>query len=152
MIFGVISDTHGLLRPQVLDLLRGSDHILHAGDIGDPEILDRLATIAPVIAVSGNIDKGSWAKKLPLTEVFEAVGVSIYLLHKIADLDLKPEAAGFAAVVYGHSHIPKIETRNGILYFNPGSAGPRRFKLPVTLGKLVVENGSMQAEIVQLSV
>jgi uncharacterized protein len=152
MIVGVLSDTHGLLRPQALDLLRGSDHILHAGDIGDPEILDRLAAIAPVTSVRGNIDKGPWAKKLPLTEVFEAAGVSIYLLHKITDLDLKPEAAGFAAVVYGHSHIPKIETRNGVLYLNPGSAGPRRFKLPVTLGKLVVEDGDVRAEIIELPV
>jgi putative phosphoesterase len=152
MILGVLSDTHGLLRPQVLDLLQDSDHILHAGDIGDPEILQTLAAIAPVTSVRGNIDKAPWTKNLPLTEVFEAVGCSIYLLHKITDLDLKPEAAGFAAVVYGHSHIPKIETRNGVLYLNPGSAGPRRFQLPVTLGKLVVENGGARAEIIQLSV
>jgi len=152
MILGVLSDTHGLLRPQALDLLRGSDHILHAGDIGDPEILDTLATIAPVTAVRGNIDKGPWAKKLAQAEVFEAEGISIYLLHKITDLDLKPEAAGFGVVVYGHTHMPKIETRNGVLYFNPGSAGPRRFKLPVTIGKLVVENGGVRAEIAQLSV
>ena len=151
MILGVISDTHGLLRPQALELLHGSDHILHAGDVGDPEILTRLATIAPVTAVRGNIDKGPWAKKLPLTEVFQAADLSIYLLHKITDLDLKPEAAGFAAVVYGHSHVPKIETRNGVLYFNPGSAGPRRFKLPVTLGKLILGNGILRPEIVELT-
>jgi putative phosphoesterase len=151
MILGILSDTHGLLRSQALDLLRGSDHILHAGDIGAPEILAQLAKVAPVTAVRGNIDKGAWAQELPLREVFEADGVSLYLLHKITDLDLKPEAAGFAAVIYGHSHIPKIETRNGVLYLNPGSAGPRRFKLPVTLGKLVVENGSVRAEIVQLA-
>ncbi len=152
MILGVLSDTHGLLRPQAFDLLRGSHQILHAGDVGDPEILDTLATIAPVTAVRGNIDKALWAKKLSQTEVFEAEGVSVYLLHKITDLDLKPEAAGFAAVVYGHSHIPKIETRHGVLYFNPGSAGPRRFNLPVTLGKLVVENGCVRAEIIEVPV
>ena len=150
MILGVLSDTHGLLRPQALDLLQGSDHILHAGDIGDPEILTQLATIAPVTAVQGNIDKGPWAEKLPLTEVFEADGVSIYLLHKITDLDLKPEAAGFAAVIYGHSHVPKIETVNQVLYFNPGSAGPRRFKLPVTLGRLQIQNGKLKAEIIEI--
>ncbi len=152
MILGVISDTHGLLCLPSMDLLHGSDHILHAGDIGNPEILTRLATIAPVTAVRGNIDKGAWAEKLPRTEVYEADGMSIYLLHTIDDLDLKPEVAGFAAVVYGHSHVPKIETRNGVLYFNPGSAGPRRFNLPVTVGKLILENGEVKAEIIHLAI
>ena len=150
MILGVISDTHGMLCLPSMDLLRGCDHILHAGDIGDPEILTRLATIAPVTAVRGNIDKSAWAEKLPRTEVYEADGVFIYLLHKIDDLDLKPEVAGFAAVVYGHSHLPKIETRKGVLYFNPGSAGPRRFEVPVALGRLLIENGKVRAEILEI--
>ena len=152
MILGVISDTHGPLRPQAFDALQDSDHILHAGDIGDPEILTRLRAIAPVTAVRGNIDRGEWAQKLPLTEVFSAADTSIYLLHKIDDLDLKPEVSGFAAVIYGHSHVPKIETRNGVLYFNPGSAGPRRFKLPVSVGKLILENGEVKAEIIHLAI
>src|SRR5437763_14735473 len=109
MIVGVISDTHGLLRPDALDALRGSDRIIHAGDIGKPEILDRLKQIAPVTAVRGNIDTGSWARKIPLNEVLEVGGVSIYVLHIVDQLDLKPDAAGFAAVIYGHSHIPKQE-------------------------------------------
>jgi putative phosphoesterase len=150
ILIGVISDTHGLLRPEALDALRGSDHILHAGDVGSPEILEKLATIAPVTAVRGNVDKSPWARKLPETEVLEVGGVSIYVLHDLTQLDLKPKAAGFAVVVSGHSHIPKQETRDTVLYFNPGSAGPRRFKLPVTIGKLVVEDGSVRGEIVTL--
>lgn len=142
ILIGVISDTHGLLRPESIEALRGSDRIIHAGDIGSPEILDRLSTIAPVTAVRGNIDKAAWARKLPETEVLEMGGISIYVLHDLAELDLKPKAAGFAVVVSGHSHVPKQETRDGVLYFNPGSAGPRRFKLPVSVGKLIVENGS----------
>jgi len=150
-LIGVISDTHGLLRPEAIDALRGSDHIIHAGDVGAPEILDRLAAIAPVIAVRGNIDKGTWARKLPETEVVELGGASIYVLHDLSQLDLKPEAAGFNVVVSGHSHMPKQETRDGVLYFNAGSAGPRRFKLPVCLGKLIVEMGKVRAEIVKIS-
>jgi putative phosphoesterase len=123
MLIGVISDTHGLLRPAALDALRGSDYIIHAGDIGDPNILEELGQIAPVAAVRGNVDRGSWAKSIPTTDVLEAGGLSIYILHILQNLDLKPEAAGFAAVVCGHSHVPKQEVRNGVLYFNPGS-GP----------------------------
>jgi hypothetical protein len=150
-VIGVISDTHGLLRPEALEALRGSEHIVHAGDVGDPEILDKLRAIAPVAAVRGNIDKGSWARKLPEIEVVELAGVSIYVLHDLAQLDLKPEAAGFRVVVYGHSHVPKQEIRNGALYFNPGSAGPRRFKLPVTVGKLTVSGHQILAEIIPIS-
>ena len=150
ILIGVISDTHGLLRPEAVAALRGSDHIIHAGDVGDPAILEELKTIAPVTAVRGNIDKGAWARKLPETDVVEAGGISIYLLHDISQLDLNPEAAGFAAVVYGHSHVPKQETRGGVLYFNPGSAGPRRFKLPVCVGKLIVESGKVRGEIVKI--
>ena len=123
---GIISDTHGLLRPEALTALRGSHHIIHAGDVGAPEILEQLAAIAPVTAVRGNIDNEAWAGRLPETEVIELGGVSIYVLHDLAQLDLTLEASGFDVVIYGHSHLPKLETRNGVLYFNPGSAGPRR--------------------------
>ncbi len=147
MNIGVISDTHGLLRPEALEQLRGSDRIIHAGDVGDPKILDQLAAIAPVTAVRGNVDKGTWTRKLPETAVVEAGGVSMYVLHNLERLDLKPEAAGFAALIYGHSHVPKQELKNGVLYFNPGSAGPRRFKLPVSTGRLSVRQGKVLAEI-----
>ncbi|MBZ5706759.1 MAG: metallophosphatase family protein [Acidobacteriia bacterium] len=150
MIIGIISDTHGLLRPEALEALRGSDHIIHAGDIGDPEILDKLGEIAPVTAVRGNVDRRAWAKKIPATEVLEVGRVSIYVLHVLQELDLKPEAAGFAAVVSGHSHVPKQESKNGVLYFNPGSAGPRRFRLPVSVGKLTISARKVAGEIVEL--
>ena len=150
VIIGVISDTHGLLRPEAVAALQGSDHIVHAGDVGRPDILQELTAIAPVTTVRGNVDQGSWARKLPLTEVLEAGGVSLYVLHILEQLDLNPEAAGFAAVISGHSHVPKQEVRNGVLYFNPGSAGPRRFNLPVTLGKLVVEKGNVTGEIIRI--
>jgi len=149
---GVISDTHGLLRPEAIEALRGSDQIIHAGDVGSPEILEKLAVIAPLAAVRGNVDKAAWAQKLPETEVVEIGGISIYVLHDLAQLDLKPEASGFSVVISGHSHVPKQETRNGVLHFNPGSAGPRRFKLPVSVGRLIVENGAVRGEILQLSV
>jgi len=148
----VISDTHGLLRPEAVEALRGSDRILHAGDVGNSGILEALARIAPVTAVRGNIDTGSRARLLPETEVVEAGGVSIYILHDLAQLDLNPEAAGFRAVVYGHSHQPKIEEKNGVLYFNPGSAGPRRFHLPVSVGRLVILRGKLKAELVELKI
>ncbi|PYX50962.1 MAG: YfcE family phosphodiesterase [Acidobacteria bacterium] len=152
MLIGVISDTHGLLRPEALAALHGSEHIIHAGDVGDPSILERLAAVAPVTAIRGNIDKGAWARRLPETEIYEVGGVSIYVLHDLAQLDLKPRAAGFAVVISGHSHAPKQERRDGVLYFNPGSAGPRRFKLPVTVGRLMVEGGHVEAEIITLDV
>ena len=152
VIVGAISDTHGLLRDEALEALRAANYILHAGDIGDPDILDELRQLAPVTAVRGNVDTEEWARKLPLTEVIEVAGVSIYLLHNLDELDLKPEAAGFRAVVYGHSHQPKIEEKNGVLYFNPGSAGPRRFTLPVSVGRLVIEDGRVRAELTELKV
>jgi hypothetical protein len=152
ILIGVISDTHGLLRPEAVEALRGSARIIHAGDVGSPEILERLAGIAPVTAVRGNIDKGAWARKLPEFEVLEIGGVSIYVLHDLTRLDLKAQAAGFAAVISGHSHIPKQETRDGVLYFNPGSAGPRRFKLPISVGKLIIEKGVVRSELVQLHI
>ena len=148
---GVISDTHGLLRREAVDALRGSDHIIHAGDIGASEILDQLASIAPVTAIRGNVDKAEWCRKLPETEVLELGGISIYIIHDLARLDLKPQAAGFSVVISGHSHIPRQERRAGVLYFNPGSAGPRRFKLPVTLGRLTVEANRVAAEIIPLN-
>jgi putative phosphoesterase len=147
---GVISDTHGLLRTEVVTALQGSDFIIHAGDTGDPAILDKLNEIAPVTAVRGNVDHGAWAQKIPQTNVLEAEGTSIYVLHILDQLDLKPEAVGFAAVIYGHSHMPKQEVKKGVLYFNPGSAGPKRFDLPVSLGKLIVRGGRIQAEIIKL--
>jgi uncharacterized protein len=150
VIVGVISDTHGLLRPEALGALQGSNYIIHAGDVGDPQILAKLAAIAPITAVRGNIDHGAWAQKLPATNVLEIGEISIYVLHRIQDLDLKPEAAKFAAVIYGHSHVPKQEWKNGVLYFNPGSAGPRRFKLPVSLGRLLLTNGKLESEVVKL--
>jgi uncharacterized protein len=149
---GVISDTHGLLRPEALAALRGSQHIIHAGDVGAPEILDQLSAIAPVTAIRGNIDTAAWARKLPETEVVEIAGISIYVLHDLAQLDLKPEAAGFRVVVYGHSHVPGQETKNGVLYFNPGSAGPRRFKLPVTIGRLLIEERTAEEEKVRAEI
>jgi putative phosphoesterase len=149
---GIISDTHGLLRLEAITALRGSDHIIHAGDIGSLDILTAMSDIAPMTAIRGNIDKAEWARKLPESDVVEIGGALIYVLHDLANLDLKPEAAGFSAVVSGHSHIPKVETRGGVLYFNPGSAGPRRFKLPVSVGRLIVESGVIRGEIVPLRV
>ncbi len=148
---GVISDTHGLLRPEAIEALRGSEHIIHAGDVGDPAILEKLREIAPVTAVRGNVDGGIWGRTLPLTTVLQVSGVSIYVLHILDDLDLKPEASGFAAVIYGHSHKPHTETKNGVLYFNPGSAGPRRFDLSVTVGRLRIRRAAIESEIVQLT-
>ena len=149
-IFGVISDTHGLLRPEAVEALRGSDRILHAGDVGTPEILEALARVAPVTAIRGNVDTAPWARRLPKTEVIEAGDVSIYMLHDLAQLDLKPAAAGIRVVIYGHSHQPKIEEKNGVLYFNPGSAGPHRFRLPVSVGRLMIEKRKVSAELVNL--
>src|SRR5260370_6842600 len=145
ILIGVTSDTHGLLRPEAIKALRGSEHIIHAGDVGSREILEKLSTIAPVVAVRGNVDKGAWSRNLPETQVLELGGISIYVLHDLAQLDLNPKAAGFAVVVSGHSHVPKQETRDGVLYFNPGSAGPRRFKLPLSLATLVVKARSVRA-------
>ena len=152
IVLGVISDTHGQLRREAIEALRGSDRILHAGDVGDREILEALALIAPVTAVRGNVDTAPWTRALAETEVVEAGGLSIYMLHDLGRLDLKPEAAGFRAVVYGHSHQPNIEERDGVLYFNPGSAGPRRFSLPVSVGKLVIAAGIVRGELVDLEV
>jgi uncharacterized protein len=147
---GVISDTHGLLRTEAIDLLRGSEHIIHAGDIGAPEIITALERIAPVTAVRGNIDTRAWARRFHQTEVVELDGLHIYVLHDVHALDLNPKAAGFAAVVSGHSHQPKQETKDGVLYFNPGSAGLRRFRLPVSVGRLEIFRGKVSGEILIL--
>jgi putative phosphoesterase len=145
MKIGVISDTHGLLRPAALTALEGCAHILHAGDVGNDEILPALAQIAPVTAVRGNVDTLGAAGRLPLTEAIELGGALLYMVHRLEDLDLNPAAAGIRAVIYGHSHAPEIAWRNGVLFFNPGSAGPRRFRLPVSLGFLEISGeGALQ--------
>jgi len=151
MRIGVISDTHGLLRPDALKLLASSDHIIHAGDMGSPEIVPALEEIAPVTAIRGNIDTQAWAKRFPEAEVVQLGGLHFYVIHDIHALDLNPQAAGLAAVISGHSHQPRQEVRNGVLYFNPGSAGPRRFKLPVSLGRLEITAGKLRGEIVDIS-
>lgn len=137
-----MSDTHGLLRPEAIDALRGSDAIIHAGDVVDPAILDRLRELAPVTAVRGNVDRAGTVRALPEDAVLEAEGTSIYVLHDLAALDLDPRAAGFGVVVSGHTHAPLIREAEGVLYVNPGSAGPRRFRLPVTVASLVVGDGA----------
>ncbi len=149
-IIGVISDTHGLLRPEAKDALAGCDAIVHAGDIGQPQVLDELTAIAPVTAIRGNVDK--WAVDLPDTEVVEIAGRYLYVIHDLKALDLDPSAAGFDAVISGHSHAPSVDTRDGVLYLNPGSAGPRRFKLPVALARIAVRDAGLDAEIIELAV
>jgi uncharacterized protein len=150
VVLGVISDTHGLLRPEAVEALRGSDLILHAGDVGSAEILEELGRIAPLKAVRGNVDSSPWFDSLPQTQVIESGGLSLYMLHDLKQLDLNPSAAGFAAVICGHSHTPMNEMRNGVLYFNPASAGPRRFKLPICIGKLHIRDGVIAGEIIEL--
>ena len=147
---GLISDTHGLLRPEAVHALEGSDLIIHAGDIGTPEILGSLRAIAPVVAVRGNVDTAPWASALPATAVAEIAGTMIYVLHDINELDLDPAAAGFAVVVSGHSHQAATTERNGVLYVNPGSAGRRRFKLPVTLARLDLARRPWKVEVIDL--
>jgi putative phosphoesterase len=146
---GLVSDTHGLLRPEVLDFLRGSDHILHAGDICAAEILEQLAALAPLAAVRGNNDHGPWAERLPAAETLRFGQVRVHLLHDVADLALDPEQAGIQAVICGHSHKPRIERRGTVLHVNPGSAGPRRFRLPIAAGELLVDGASVSARIIE---
>ena len=152
MKVGIISDTHGLLRPEAVELLRGSDHIIHAGDIGSPEIIPALEQIAPVTAIRGNVDTQPWARRFAETEVVELGGLHIYVIHDANAMDLNPRAAGFAAVISGHSHQPKQEIKDGVLYFNPGSAGLRRFRLPISVGRLEITEGDLHAEIVPIAV
>lgn len=148
---GLISDTHGLLRDEALRALRGSDLIIHAGDVGKPEILDALKALAPVVAVRGNVDQADWAALLPSTAVAETEAATFYVLHNLQQLDLDPKAAGFHVVVSGHTHKPKHAVRGDVLYLNPGSAGPRRFDLPVTLARLDLGQRPWKPEFVHLS-
>jgi putative phosphoesterase len=150
-VIGVISDTHGLVRPQALEALAGVELIIHAGDIGSPDVLDALRKLAPVVAVRGNNDRELWAKTIAETEVVEIGGRCIYVLHDLKELDLDPRASGFDAVIAGHSHKPSISHRDGVLYLNPGSAGPRRFRLPIALAKITL-GARLDAEIVELQV
>lgn len=149
---GVISDTHGLLRAAALEALAGVDLILHAGDVGRAEILQQLRDVAPTVAVRGNVDTSPWGRTLPETEVVDVEGRLIYMLHDRAALDLDPRAAGFAAVVFGHSHRPEATEANGVLFLNPGSAGPRRFSLPITLARLTITPTSLVHEFIDLPV
>ena len=146
---GVISDTHGILRPEAIEFLKTCDLILHAGDIGSQDVFEELGTIAPVFAVRGNMDHGSWAKKLSKTEVVEVEAMFFYLIHNLYDLDVDPVAAGFDAVVSGHSHQPKRYEKDGVLYFNPGSAGPKRFRNPVSIGRIRIRAGRIDSEIIR---
>ena len=147
---GVISDTHGLVRPEALAALAGVERIVHAGDIGTPDVLTALGRVAPVVAVRGNNDRGAWAAAIPETEIVEVAGRSLYVLHDVHELDLEPRAAGFAAVISGHSHQPRVERRDGVLYLNPGSAGPRRFKLPISLARLTIAGEQLDARLITL--
>lgn len=147
---GLISDTHDLLRPEALAFLAGSDRIVHGGDVCRPEVLEALAAIAPVVAVRGNNDRGAWAARLRESELVEVGGVWLYAIHDLAQLDIDPAAAGVAVVVSGHSHRPIVERRDGVLFVNPGSAGPRRFSLPISVGELTVVDGAVSARTVTL--
>jgi uncharacterized protein len=149
-VVGLISDTHGLMRPQALDALQGCDHIVHAGDIGSGHVLRALRGIAPLTAIRGNNDRDAWAAQIPETEVVQIADVFIYVIHDIAQIDLDPQAAGFHVVIAGHSHQPRIERRDGVLYVNPGSAGPRRFKLPIAVGELSISGTEVSARIIEL--
>ena len=147
MRIGLISDTHGLLRPEAVQALAGVEQIIHAGDVGAEAVIEHLRTLAPVHAVRGNNDQGAWAAELPLQLALQWAGVRIHVLHDVKELDMDPAAAGFRAVVAGHSHKPGVLEREGVLYVNPGSAGPRRFKLPITVGFLILTDGSVRGEI-----
>jgi uncharacterized protein len=149
---GIISDTHGLMRPEAIKALAGTTLIIHAGDIDTPEVLEILHTVAPVVAVRGNNDKGNWAQALPETEVVEVGGVALYVLHDVKALDLDPVAAGFQAVISGHSHRPGMVKRQGVLFLNPGSAGPRRFSLPVSVARLSICGDTIDAQLIELAI
>jgi len=149
---GLISDTHGLVRPEALAALTGSDLIIHAGDIGKPEVLTSLNAIAPVIAIRGNNDRAAWAEKIPDVLNLHINGIKIHVIHNLNELEADPATDGFGAIVSGHSHKPRLVTRDGILFINPGSAGPRRFKLPVAVGKLRIRRGNVHAEIIELEI
>ncbi len=149
-LIGVIADTHGLMRPEALEALKDSELIIHAGDIGSPLVLESLRGIAPVVAVRGNIDKEQWAKALPKWEVVEIAQTRLYVIHDLTELDVDPAASGFRAVISGHSHKPSIQTRKGVLLLNPGSAGPRRFNLKVSVASISVKDGVLEAQVIEL--
>jgi uncharacterized protein len=149
-VIGLVSDTHGLLRPEAIKALTGADLILHAGDIGTREVLERLQSLAPVVAVRGNNDRGDWANAIPERQVTQVGSVSIYMLHDLNEIDVNPVAADFQVVVSGHTHQPLIERREGVLFVNPGSAGPRRFRLPVSVARLVIDGSNVRGEVVAL--
>jgi len=146
----VLSDTHGVLRPSVIERIQGVDYILHAGDVGDPAILEALRAIAPVTAIRGNVDTSAWARVLPETETFTADSHSFYLIHNLDEIDLDPRAAGFAGVIYGHSHRPSIKYHDGVLYLNPGSIGPRRFSLPISFATLEIDGDRVDPRLIEL--
>ena len=150
MVIGIISDTHGLLRREALSALRGAEHIIHAGDVGDPNILDALRKVAPLTAIRGNIDRSGSCSHLPATELAEFGDHNIYVLHNLAELDIDPTAAGISVVISGHTHQPKIERRKGVVYLNPGSAGPRRFSLPVSVAMLNISSSGIKPELIEL--
>jgi hypothetical protein len=150
-LIGVISDTHGLIRPEALETLKDSNLIVHAGDIGKPHVLESLRAIAPVVAVRGNLDIGPWAQSLPKFEIFQVAQTWLYVIHDLDDLDLDPVAAGFSVVISGHSHRPSCQSRNGVLMLNPGSAGPRRFELPVSVALIYVKDGILEPQIIELA-
>lgn len=149
---GVISDTHGLLRPEAVKALEGSDLIVHAGDIGSVDVVDRLSEIAPIVAIRGNVDTGEWAGKFPVEDVINVQGKHLYVLHNLNEIDLDPLAAGFDVVISGHSHKPSVRNKDGVLYVNPGSAGPRRFKLPVAVAMLYITVKGIEAQVQELVV
>ena len=151
MRVGIISDTHGLLRPEPIRHLAGTDHIIHAGDIGAPEVIEGLRRIAPTTAIRGNIDAGEWAKNYPDTELVVLGGRAFYVLHNSEEIKLDPAASGFDVIISGHSHRPRIETKTGVLYLNPGSAGPRRFKLPIAVAILVLSDQAILPRILEIA-
>ena len=151
-LIGLISDTHGLIRPQALAALKGVDLIIHAGDIGKPEVVAALKMIAPLVAIKGNVDKGGWTKPLPETKELKIGDVWVFVIHNVNELNFNPAGRGFQVVISGHSHKPLIVRRDGVLFVNPGSAGPRRFKLPVALGKLRLDGRDVTAELVELAI
>jgi putative phosphoesterase len=151
-VIGLISDTHGLVRPQAVAALQGVDLVIHAGDVGKPEVLDALKAIGPLVAIKGNNDIGAWATPLPDTQLVQTADTRLFVIHNVKELDCDPAAEGYEVVISGHSHKPSILTRDGVLFVNPGSAGPRRFKLPVAVGKLFIQNQKVNAEIIELPV
>ena len=149
---GVIADTHGLLRPEAIKALKGSSLIIHAGDIGEPEILETLKLVAPVVAVRGNIDQGLWCQSLPYSETVEIGEKRLYVIHDLSDLDLEPSTAGLSGLIFGHSHQPSIGTRNGVIFLNPGSAGPRRFKLPICVAMIEIKGDVLKPRLIELTI